>query len=212
LKDYASSNAQNPSETKKRILEGLNPSGKNPGDCWSINPKPFSEAHFAVFPPELVRRCLKATAPRQVCCKCGKPRERITKVKQGKRENKRNKTVKAGMPQVPEKGWRSKRKTVGWSDCGCGAGFESGLVLDPFVGSGTTLQVCQELGVNGIGVELNSEYASMILRRLNCKSRRKRNVFVNLRDRVEFVSEKDICYKRRKKRVRDESQSTLGER
>jgi len=34
------------------------------------------------------------------------------------------------------------------------------LVLDPFVGSGTTLIECRRLGRNGIGVELNPEVAS----------------------------------------------------
>jgi DNA modification methylase len=35
-----------------------------------------------------------------------------------------------------------------------------GLVLDPFVGVGTTLDVCAELGRRGIGIELNSKFAN----------------------------------------------------
>ena len=38
----------------------INESGKNPGDVWSINTQPFAGAHFAVFPPELPRRCIAA--------------------------------------------------------------------------------------------------------------------------------------------------------
>jgi site-specific DNA-methyltransferase (cytosine-N4-specific) len=34
--------------------------GKNPGDVWSIGTQPFSGAHFAVFPPEIPRRCIVA--------------------------------------------------------------------------------------------------------------------------------------------------------
>jgi DNA modification methylase len=30
--------------------------GKNPGDVFSINTYPFPDAHFAVFPPELVEK------------------------------------------------------------------------------------------------------------------------------------------------------------
>lgn len=33
---------------------------KNKRTVWSINTDPFPEAHFAVFPPELVRPCLQA--------------------------------------------------------------------------------------------------------------------------------------------------------
>lgn len=36
------------------------PLGKNPGDVWSINTVAFTEAHFAVYPPDLVARCVKA--------------------------------------------------------------------------------------------------------------------------------------------------------
>ena len=33
-----------------------------------------------------------------------------------------------------------------------------GTVLDPFCGSGTTLQVAADLGVNGIGIDLSPQY------------------------------------------------------
>ena len=33
---------------------------KNKRDVWNINLKPYSEAHFAVFPPELPQFCIKA--------------------------------------------------------------------------------------------------------------------------------------------------------
>jgi len=39
------------------------PKGKNPGDTWSIKTDKLSEAHFAIFPEELVRRIIKATCP-----------------------------------------------------------------------------------------------------------------------------------------------------
>jgi DNA modification methylase len=37
-----------------------NSSGKNPGDVWNIGTQPFPGAHFAVFPPEIPRRCIIA--------------------------------------------------------------------------------------------------------------------------------------------------------
>jgi site-specific DNA-methyltransferase (cytosine-N4-specific) len=39
---------------------GLNPAGRNPGDVWDIATTPFPGSHFAVFPPELPRRCIVA--------------------------------------------------------------------------------------------------------------------------------------------------------
>jgi len=39
------------------------PKGKNPGDIWSIKTQPLPEAHFAIFPEELVRRCTEAGCP-----------------------------------------------------------------------------------------------------------------------------------------------------
>lgn len=44
---------------------------------------------------------------------------------------------------------------------------EGDMVLDPFVGSGTTLRVCQQLNRNCIGIEINEEYIGMIKERLN---------------------------------------------
>lgn len=34
--------------------------GRNPGDMWTMPTRPFSEAHFAVFPPNLPERCILA--------------------------------------------------------------------------------------------------------------------------------------------------------
>jgi len=42
----------------------------------------------------------------------------------------------------------------------------NGVVLDPFVGSGTTMKVALELGRNAIGVELNPKYIEIIKKRV----------------------------------------------
>jgi DNA modification methylase len=36
------------------------PDGRNPGDVWTLPTQPFTEAHFAVFPPALPQRCILA--------------------------------------------------------------------------------------------------------------------------------------------------------
>jgi DNA modification methylase len=46
------------------------------------------------------------------------------------------------------------RETVGWTDCGCGASFRRGVVLDPFMGTGTTLRTAIRLERDAVGVDL----------------------------------------------------------
>ena len=40
------------------------------------------------------------------------------------------------------------------------------VVLDPFVGSGTLLRVCQQLNRQGIGIEINENYVELVKKRL----------------------------------------------
>jgi DNA modification methylase len=45
--------------------------------------------------------------------------------------------------------------------------YRPGVVLDPFMGSGTVALVARKLGRQSIGIELNAEYAALCARRLN---------------------------------------------
>ena len=83
---------------------------KNKRSVWTVPVKPYSGAHFAVFPTELIDPCILAGAP------------------------------------------------VG------------GIVLDPFMGSGTTAQVAQDLGRQYIGCELNPEYGKLQKKRISQQS------------------------------------------
>jgi DNA modification methylase len=40
-----------------------NPSGRNKRSVWTVSTKPFPEAHFATFPPELIEPCILAGCP-----------------------------------------------------------------------------------------------------------------------------------------------------
>jgi hypothetical protein len=48
----------------------------------------------------------------------------------------------------------AKKETVGWTKCECKKGFQQGIVLDPFAGTGTTLRVAAAMGRVGVGVDL----------------------------------------------------------
>jgi len=160
---------------------GYHPGGKNPGDVWSIKTASYKGAHFAVFPEELVRECLLAGCPREVCVKCGKPKVRVTtKEYIPTRPGINTGTGKSGSPEDPNRSlhdspvskYRMKivYKTVGWEpSCKCRVGFRPGIVLDPFVGSGTTAVVAKSLGLHYIGIEVVPKYVEMARNRIKGK-------------------------------------------
>ena len=121
------------------------PLGKNPGDVWRIGSSSYRGAHFATFPPELVRRPLLATCPPQVCAACGQPWRRST----------RPVTFEDGQPQA--------RPFV---PCACGAATRPGLVLDPFFGTGTVALMAQRYERDWLGIELNPDYLPLAEERL----------------------------------------------
>lgn len=48
---------------KNGFLNDPNPLGRIKRTVWKIPPKPFAEAHFAVFPEELVKQCIEPGCP-----------------------------------------------------------------------------------------------------------------------------------------------------
>lgn len=78
----------------------------NKKSVWTVTTKPFSEAHFATFPQDLIVDCIKAGCP------------------------------------------------------------ENGIVLDPFMGAGTTAVVSKKLNRNYVGFELNPDYIKIAEKRL----------------------------------------------
>ncbi len=168
-----------------RKLDAPNPSGRNLRSIWEINTQPYSEAHFATFPEELPRRCIKAGTSEKGCCaKCGAPWERIvgeaeykkvpskcgvsgnvSPITQGKhlgQDTFGSATYGSGF--VP--GFTRFNKTLGWRPtCQCNADVVPCVVLDPFAGSGTTGFVARSLGRKAILIELNPQYGKLIEKR-----------------------------------------------
>ena len=49
--------------SNEEVTEKYYSNGRNKRDVWSIITRPYSEAHFATFPPELPELCIKAGCP-----------------------------------------------------------------------------------------------------------------------------------------------------
>jgi DNA modification methylase len=151
---------------------------RNRRSVWTVTTKPYSEAHFATFPEALIEPMIKAGCPGFVCRKCGKARERVYKKGdlvpdapqyKPRGNNRGDAFVKNAMTPAGSKqghpNFHYEKKEIGLTDCGCNAGFSLGLVLDPFIGSGTTGRVATKLNRNWLGIELNPNYGKLIDKR-----------------------------------------------
>lgn len=123
---------------------GGHPLGKNPGDAWQI-PGARVRGHSASFPPELIRRPILATCPEKVCLHCGHPWTRA---------------------RHPVRFAGGKPRPRALEPCGCGAPTRPGLVLDPFMGSGTVALTARNLGRDWLGIELSAGYVQLARGRL----------------------------------------------
>ncbi len=150
--------------------------GRNKRSVWTVTTAPYAEAHFATFPPKLIEPCILAGCPEWVCKKCGKARERIVERSGGTTGESWHDheddigvgigQTRGGVPLSTAKTRKEKEnpykvETTGWTDCGCGVGFDGGIVFDPFMGSGTTAMVAYENRRNYVGIELNPEYIKL---------------------------------------------------
>jgi site-specific DNA-methyltransferase (adenine-specific) len=120
------------------------PLGGNPGDCWQLATAAFHGDHYAAFPGRLVERPILATCPERTCLACGQPWLRARQFIHGR-------WLRIG-PLQP--------------DCDCRAGWQPGVVLDVFLGSGTTALVAEQHGREWLGIELNARYAELAQARL----------------------------------------------
>ena len=146
---------------------------RNRRTVWTVATQPFKEAHFATFPTEIPRRAIKAGTSEKGCCPaCGAPWTRIIDKTKITRERPNDFTKRDGAEGTGNSCANSVAgvsvKTIGWAPgCACDAGEPVPcLVLDPFLGSGTTVAVARELGRHGVGCELNPEYAELARERI----------------------------------------------
>lgn len=216
----------NPPENKPHSnnprLRTVNSLGRIKRCVWKISTKPFSGAHFAVFPPDLVLPMIRAGCPEFICDKCGTPRKleyeetrvntrpgldvgnmksgteldpnqslhtselskyRQQIVRMPKFDSRHfrsdgtyykiggNKYTEAGLasgnPNTPKIRMPKFGGNPMMTDCGCNAGFHSGVVLDPFFGAGTVGLVALQNGRDFVGIELNPDYIEIANKRLD---------------------------------------------
>jgi hypothetical protein len=140
-------------------------------DALDVSPKGYRGAHYAVWPPELVRLLVDEMCPRRVCSVCGQPSRRITETRGEGTSARGLQTAQqlGGGRSNDSAGWeRTLVETVGWSDCGCpGADrWQPGLVLDPFGGSGTTGMVATGMGRDCIMIDIDERNADLARERV----------------------------------------------
>lgn len=155
---------------------------RNPRSVWTISSEPYKGPHFATFPSELAKRCILAGTSAGGCCaSCGSPHAPVVvseRVPTRPGDNCKILTAHANRTDIdPATNWQNSTLNYGNRDpqrhvasstimgyratCGCNAGIVPCTVLDPFLGSGTTVQVATHYGRDGIGIELNPEYAAL---------------------------------------------------
>lgn len=150
------------------------PAGAPPLDWWKISPTGYAGAHYAVWPPELCVKPIKAMCPEKVCRECGEPSRRVV----GQAEYVKPTGAAHsfhGDGFVDDTGTGANRRrvtgfdngnmtrvapTLGFTDCGHDD-WRPGTVLDPFAGTGTTLAVAHGHGRNAIGIDIDERNAAL---------------------------------------------------
>ena len=164
---------------------GAGRNGANLRSVWDDIPaEPYPGDHYAVFPSALPARCIQAsTSEKGVCRECGSQWARVVErrpatmnirvreAKNGTRSDKswfhRDATDEEAAEYSVES--MGSSSTIGWRPtCGCDAGGPvPALVLDPFVGVGTTCLAAQRLGRRSVGVDLSADYLDQAIRRIS---------------------------------------------
>ena len=154
------------STSQMRVGVPIPRNGRNRRSVWTITPKPYRGAHFAVMPPDLAELCILAGTSKRGCCPaCGKPWERVVdkanpkgrRDRGGPNDGPRDAGIWSGLAGTRE------YTTVGWQPgCKCSAGLPVPCtVLDPFGGSGTTGYIASRNGCRAVMIELNPKYAKL---------------------------------------------------
>ena len=149
---------------------------RNLRSVWRVAAQPYRGAHFAVFPPSLIEPCILAGTSAHGCCSdCGAPWEPVNEKRSlGRHELPRDHPEYRPARYIgkhDETNGGGQRYldvvTVGWTPtCSCAAAVKPCVVLDPFMGAGTTALVARKHGRHAVGIERSPEYAEQVAERL----------------------------------------------
>ena len=150
--------------------EGMSRDTRNRRSVWTVATKPYSGAHFAVFPPALIEPCVLAgSSERGGCPHCGAAWSRQTErtpmvIERSERTHGLGQTRSSGKMVSP-----ASTTTLGWAPtCSCLAHSPvPQVVLDPFGGSGTTAEVACLAGRRAVLCELNPVYVDLAVSRVS---------------------------------------------
>lgn len=126
------------------------PNGKNPGDVWTVPTAVDRLGHQATFPERLIEPMILSACPERICVQCDAAWTRPTRI----------------ISTPTNEGVRHVRKVGDLRRCDCFAPNRPGVVLDPFMGTGTTAAVAEKLGRDWLGVELTPAYVRLAEQRL----------------------------------------------
>lgn len=159
--------------THINTMSGNGP-GKNLRSVWRIASEPSRGKHYAAFPSELPARCIALGTSSYGCCsRCLAPYARAIDKKKLKRERPNDLVKRNGAPgtgnMCPNTVAGVEAITIGWrKTCECdNETTVPCLVLDMFVGSGTTVLQAARMGRRGLGIDLSPEYVDMANNRIN---------------------------------------------
>lgn len=159
----------------------------NKRDVWVCSTQGYPGAHFATYSPKLITPCILAGTSEHGCCAaCGRTYERVvvrtggvspgqtggeyappgqsphSNARDGNNRDRSFTSQRNGLPGSGSTldGVPAAKETVGWRKvCGCQTQeVVPCVVLDPFVGSGTTCATAIDLGRAGVGIDLSEEY------------------------------------------------------
>jgi len=155
---------------------------RNRHSVWKVPVRPFKDAHFATYPPELIEPCVLAGTSEHGCCEeCGNPFKRIIHTERPETRKVQARLVpgqeRHGSFGVERFDEAIKTTTIGWeATCECKDPVVIPCtVLDPFGGSGTTAAVALKHGRSAILCELNEDYIQFQDRRIKSISGRSKN-------------------------------------
>ncbi|MFP3947112.1 MAG: DNA-methyltransferase [Longimicrobiales bacterium] len=157
-----------------RNVPGAEGPRRNLRSVWTVTTRPYPEAHFAVYPPELVEPCVLAgTSAAGACPECLAPLERVVDVTPMEiARSDRGERVGVNGRRQASGNMRSagRRRHVDWRPtCECFGEADDPVpcvVLDPFAGSGTTGMVATGHGREAVLIDLNPDYAELMSRRI----------------------------------------------